>query len=272
MRESGQTMHLKRWLTALIAIPILIYIICFGPRYLFHALLCGAAIVSFIEFYSITGTAGSRFILYGNSFLIFSLFAVIYMRQVMFVPIITVLWVFLPMGYLMMHKPTPGKELTAEIGRAVFGPIYVSLPLAMLALIDFRPKGSIWVFFLLAVIFASDTGAFYFGRQFGKHKLHKVVSPGKSWEGAVGGLVSSVAAAFLFLLVSRLHSLDTGIIILTLLLSAMGQIGDLSESLLKRNHGIKDSGSILPGHGGILDRIDGLLFAIPVLFGYLLFQ
>ena len=263
-------MHLKRWLTALIAIPILVYVIGFGPRWLFHSLLCAAAIVSFTEFSGITGGRGSKVILCGNSFLIFLLFAVIYARQVLFVPIIIVLWVFLPMVWLMMHKPTPGKELTAEIARAVFGSVYVALPLAMLSLIDFRPKGSIWVFFLLSVIFASDTGAFYFGRQFGKHKLHKAVSPGKSWEGAMGGLVSSVAVAVFFLLVSRLHSLDAGIIILTLLLSAMGQIGDLSESLLKRNHGIKDSGSILPGHGGILDRIDGLLFAIPILFGYLL--
>ncbi len=263
-------MHLKRWLTALIAIPILIYIIGFGPRWLFNALLCGAAVVSFIEFCNITGVGTSKFILCGNSFLIFLLFAVIYIRQALFIPIIIVLWVFLPMSWLMMHNPTPGKELTAEIGRVVLGPVYVALPLAMLALIDFRPNGNIWVFFLLTVIFASDTGAFYFGRQFGRHKLHKIVSPGKSWEGAIGGLVSSAGAAFLFLLVFRLHPLNAGIILLTLLLSAMGQIGDLSESLLKRNHGIKDSGSILPGHGGILDRIDGLLFAIPVLFGYLL--
>ena len=263
-------MHLKRWLTALIAIPILIYIIGFGPRWLFHSLLCGAAIISFIEFSSIVGTKRTGFILYGNSFLIFLLFSVIYCRQVLFVPVITVWWVFLPMAFLMIYKPAPGKELTAEIGGAVFGPVYVALPLAMLALIDFRPNGSLWIFFLLSVVFAGDTGAFYFGRRFGKHKLHKAVSPGKTWEGAIGGLISSVAAAFLFLFISRLHSLDTGIIILTLLLSTMGQIGDLSESLLKRNHGIKDSGSILPGHGGILDRIDGLLFAIPVLFGYLL--
>ncbi len=263
-------MHLKRWLTALIAIPILIYMIGFGPRWLFHSLLCAAAIVSFIEFSKITGVGKTGFILCCNSFLIFLLFAVIYSRQVLFLPVITVLWVFLPMAFLMMHKPIPGKELTAEIGKAVLGPVYVAMPLAMLALIDFRPRGSMWIFFLLAVIFAGDTGAFYFGRRFGKHKLHKVVSPGKSWEGAVGGLISSLVVALLFLFVFHLHSLDAGIIILTLLLSAMGQIGDLSESLLKRNHGIKDSGSILPGHGGILDRIDGLLFAIPVLFGYLL--
>jgi len=265
-------MHLKRWITALIAIPILVYIIGFGPRWLFHALLCSAAITAFIEFYRITGADGSKFILYGNSFLIFLLFTAIYLRQVLFVPIITALWVFLPMGCLMMHKPNPGKELTAEMGLAVFGPVYIALPLAMLALIDFRPNGKIWVFFLLAVIFAGDTGAFYFGRQFGKHKLHKVVSPGKSWEGAAGGLICSAGAGILFLLVFRLHPLETAIIILILLLSVMGQIGDLSESLLKRNHGIKDSGGILPGHGGILDRIDGLLFAIPVLFGYLLLQ
>ncbi len=265
-------MHLKRWLTALIAVPILVYSIGFGPRWFFHALLCGAGIAAFVEFCTITGAGRTKVILYGNSFLIFLLFAVIYAKQILFVPVVIALWAFLPMGFLMMRKPTPGKQLTAEISAPVFGSVYVALPLAMLALIDFRPHGSLWIFFLLSVIFAGDTGAFYIGRRFGKHKLHKIVSPGKTWEGAIGGLVSSTGAAILFLLFSRIHSLDAGIILLSLLLSAMGQVGDLSESLLKRNHGIKDSGAILPGHGGILDRIDGLLFAVPVLFGYLILQ
>jgi len=119
------------------------------------------------------------------------------------------------------------------------------------------------------VIFASDTGAFYFGRLFGAHKLYEAISPGKTWEGAVGGLFSSVIAAALFLRLVRLQPLNLEVLILAFVLSVSGQVGDLTESMLKRNHGVKDSGHLLPGHGGILDRIDGLLFAIPILYVYL---
>jgi phosphatidate cytidylyltransferase len=139
----------------------------------------------------------------------------------------------------------------------------------MLILIDMRPGGYIWVFFLLIVVFTNDTGAFYSGRLFGKHKLYEAVSPNKTWEGSIGGLISSFVVAPIFLSFFRIQEFNLAILILVLLISVMGQIGDLVESMLKRTYGIKDSGKILPGHGGILDRIDALLFAIPVLYIYL---
>lgn len=119
------------------------------------------------------------------------------------------------------------------------------------------------------MVFMSDTGAFYFGRFFGRHKLYPSVSPGKTWEGAVGGLLFSLIPAYGFALFVSLYRWNWRILILTLAISIAGQIGDLAESMLKRNCGVKDSGNILPGHGGILDRIDGLLFAIPLLYLYL---
>ena len=132
-----------------------------------------------------------------------------------------------------------------------------------------RPQGHLWIFFLLAVVFACDTGAFYFGRAFGRHKLHPRLSPGKTWEGAVGGLLCSLFAAMLFLKFIGLHPLTVSLFLMVAALSIAAQVGDLAESVLKRHQGVKDSGHILPGHGGILDRIDGLLFAIPVFFFYL---
>ena len=136
-------------------------------------------------------------------------------------------------------------------------------------MIDLQPNGRLWIFFLLVVSFVNDTGAFYFGRLFGKHKLYEAISPGKTWEGAVGGLVCTVIAALWFLQILRLHPINIGMVALIVFLSFASQLGDLAESMLKRNHGVKDSGGILPGHGGLLDRIDGLLFSIPVLYLFL---
>jgi phosphatidate cytidylyltransferase len=136
-------------------------------------------------------------------------------------------------------------------------------------MIDLQPNGKLWIFFLLVVSFVNDTGAFYFGRLFGKHKLYEAISPGKTWEGGVGGLLCSVIAALWFLQILRLHPINISIVVLVVFLSIASQIGDLAESMLKRSHGLKDSGRILPGHGGLLDRIDGLLFCIPVLYLFL---
>jgi phosphatidate cytidylyltransferase len=131
------------------------------------------------------------------------------------------------------------------------------------------PNGSYWIFFLLIVTFANDTGAFYFGKSMGRHKLYEAVSPNKTWEGAIGGLLSSLIIAFIFLRIFQLHKLSIYIFILVLIMSIASQLGDLCESMIKRIQGIKDSGNLLPGHGGMLDRIDGLLFSIPVLYFYL---
>lgn len=261
------TMHLKRWLTAIIAIPILVFLVGPGPRWLFYSVICAASLIGVIEYYGLTSSHLTRFVRWSNLFLTFFLFVAVYMRQILLVPVIILLWALIPMTSFMLTHPQ--RRLTPDLGNAVFGPIYVALPLVLLVLIDLRPVGQIWIFFLLTVIFASDTGAFYFGKFFGKHKLYEAVSPKKTWEGAIGGLVASMMAGFLFLRLIGPRPFDLKIVILVLMLSIAGQIGDLCESMLKRNHGVKDSGHILPGHGGILDRIDGLLFAIPVLFVYL---
>ncbi len=123
---------------------------------------------------------------------------------------------------------------------------------------------------MFAIVFGGDTGAYFAGRALGRHKLNELVSPKKTWEGTVGGLLASMAFGWLGhrLLVPALpaaHAIGLG-----LCCGAFGQIGDLSESLFKRATGTKDSGRLLPGHGGMLDRIDGVLFAAPVFYLYLL--
>jgi phosphatidate cytidylyltransferase len=262
-------MHAKRWLTGIIAIPLLIYIIGLGPRWLFFSLLSVVSVVGLIEFYGMTASELPKLVRWSSYLLTLLLFAAFYMRQVLLTPFIIVIWAFISMTFFLFTRPTPNQQWTSDIGKAVLGPIYVGLPLSMLLMIHLRPNGKIWIFFLLSVIFASDTGAFYFGKFLGKHKLYAAISPNKTWEGAVGGLLSSIIVALLFLRILKFHQSSLTIVILVLALSVVGQIGDLAESMLKRNHGLKDSGKILPGHGGILDRIDGLLFSIPILYIFL---
>lgn len=139
--------------------------------------------------------------------------------------------------------------------------------------------GTILVMFPVAVTWATDTGAYAFGRMFGRHKLIPSVSPSKTIEGAVGGLVVAVLSTWAYLQfmmkpLAQLSMMPIGIIVFAIVVGVVGQIGDLAESLLKRDAGVKDSSKLLPGHGGFLDRFDSLLFVLPVaylLLGYLLY-
>ena len=151
-----------------------------------------------------------------------------------------------------------------------FGPLFVGIPVTLLAMIrrDLGDAGAGFV--VLAIMFAwfGDTGGYFAGRFLGRHKLYEAVSPKKTVEGAIGGLAGSVIGALLahFWFLPSL-SLAHGIP-LALLAGALGQAGDLGESLLKRSFGVKDSGAIVPGHGGILDRVDALMLTSAVTYLY----
>ncbi len=154
-------------------------------------------------------------------------------------------------------------ELTA---RQIQGLCYIPLPLALLILLRMAPGGMTWVFLLCGVIFAGDTAALYAGTLWGRHKLSPSISPGKTVEGALAGLAANLAvgAAAKALFLSEPGWIAC--LLFAVAAGGMGQIGDLFESELKRVSNVKDSGGILPGHGGILDRIDALLFAAPVAY------
>ena len=126
-------------------------------------------------------------------------------------------------------------------------------------------RNPLWLLFALAINWIGDSGAFYVGRRFGKTKLAPRISPGKSWEGAVASVLLSIA--FFVFIVPRFLPLSPWFAaLLGLAGNLAGQLGDLSESALKRSAGVKDSGTILPGHGGMLDRVDSALFTVPVIY------
>jgi len=155
-----------------------------------------------------------------------------------------------------------------EIHRRFFGVVLVGFTLSHFLLLPDLPAWRSWVFTILIVIYLGDGAAYFAGTYLGKHKLAERLSPKKTWEGALGGLLGSVAGMLLCRLLF-FSALTTGQALLTaVLLAASGQMGDLVESLVKRAYNVKDSGNILPGHGGILDRIDSVLFAFPT--GYYL--
>ena len=269
-------MHLKRWLTAIIALPILIYLVGFSPRWIFYLFLLLFSLAGLNEFYRLTLPGFSLFI----KSVIYLFVTLFFVLQIIRGPVLMAfgffsLIVIVPMLYFLFSDPVKGEQYLSEVGKIAVGPVYVCLPLAMLIQVDMKylfnhSVSGIWIFFLLVNTFANDTGAFYSGKLFGKHKLYESVSPKKTWEGSIGGLLFAFMVAIFFLKLFRLHAIDFPIIILIFLLSVAGQVGDLAESMLKRNFNVKDSGELLPGHGGVLDRIDSLLFAAPVLYIFLM--
>lgn len=155
--------------------------------------------------------------------------------------------------------------------RMVFGILYVGLLGAHLVLLRFLPEGSAWLIVGTAISAGSDTGAYFVGKSIGKKKLCPNISPNKTVEGALGGIVAGVAAGvgFAFFL---LPAISLGMLIaISIMLSLLGIVGDLTESIIKRGTGTKDSGRCLAGHGGILDRVDSLLFVGPALYYFLVF-
>ena len=135
--------------------------------------------------------------------------------------------------------------------------------------IDLRAISPFWILFALAINWVGDIAAFYFGRAFGRHKLAPRVSPGKSWEGAIASMLCAVGIGVAVNTPLKLGLTVPEMVGLAALCNVAGQVGDLAESAMKRGAGMKDSGAILPGHGGILDRLDSSLFTLPVVYYFL---
>ena len=168
---------------------------------------------------------------------------------------------------LFSSRPVDGA--LEDVATTFLGVFYVAMLFAFQVVIRTGVNGKQWLVFLYFIIWASDIGAYSIGIPFGRHRLYEKVSPKKSIEGLVGALVASAGMALLCRIWFMPAIGTAEAIEIALVLSAVGTIGDLAESLFKRAVGVKDSGGIIPGHGGILDRMDSMLFAAPVLYYYL---
>ncbi|MGV2941141.1 phosphatidate cytidylyltransferase [Mesobacillus sp. LC4] len=150
-----------------------------------------------------------------------------------------------------------------DVGFSILSTLYVGL--GFYFFIETREESLIYVFYSLFIIWATDSGAYFIGRAIGKHKLWPEISPNKTTEGFFGGVVSALVVAALFSVFGEMKTPTVILLVATAFLSVFGQIGDLVESALKRHYNVKDSGNILPGHGGMLDRFDSLLFVWPLI-------
>lgn len=166
------------------------------------------------------------------------------------------------LGTLLLFSRTPLEETLTAMGAFGFGIPYFAAATSSIHLLQ---RADPWLTFLLmAIVWLGDTAAYYVGSRIGRHKMAPVISPKKSWEGAAASFVVAVGAAAVWS-VWRRGGLEAGVLAAAAATAVAAQIGDLVESMIKRGSGVKDSGNILPGHGGVLDRMDAMLFAAPVL-------
>ncbi len=176
---------------------------------------------------------------------------------------------FFAWTYHLLRGPLP--EAPVRASHLLTGFLYGAVGLTALSSLRLRDDGLSWVICALVITWANDTAAYFAGRFLGRHKLYPAVSPNKTWEGFVGGLVGSVGGLFITRAFFYPVLTVTDCLVLGVAGGILGPIGDLCESMLKRAYGVKDSGRIIPGHGGILDRIDALLFNAPLVFVYITF-
>lgn len=178
---------------------------------------------------------------------------------------------FIVFSLLFLFRIRTIEKAASEVAFAVLAFLYIPFLLMHLVQLHQTTFGVQWVLVIMLIVMTNDSAAYYSGSAFGKHRLYPLVSPKKSVEGAIGGLVGSLGGTMVakFTFFSQLTYGD--VILTALVVGMVGQAGDLFESLLKRSFGVKDSGTIIPGHGGVLDRMDSILFAAPITYYYVLF-
>lgn len=264
--------HLKRWVTGLLAAPVLGAIIYFGNEAVFSGLVIIASVMACHEYNrtAFTDEYGfERAQCLGAALLINT--AAFYSSPDAWGPrpiAAAATLSFLAMFSLFLYRCREGAINIEPLRKTAFSIFYPSLLIAHFILLRKLDNGIPLVFLVFIIAFAGDTAAFYTGRTFGKRKLLPNVSAAKTIEGSLGSVAGSIIAALVFrhFFLPFISAVD--IVIMTLAANILGQIGDLCESTLKRSSGIKDSGAILPGHGGVLDRIDSLLFIGPFVYYY----
>ena len=258
---------MTRVLSALVLLPVVIGTIWFLPPWGTLVLAAVAAVLAFVEFAALAGVKDPRLL---------TVSAAAVIGACLTVPVgsveIILLSAFIACGAVIVSARQPGPAVLPEMASCVMAPVYLGLPLGALAAVRASAIGREGVLLLLAVIVISDSAQYYTGRAFGRRPLSPAISPKKTQEGAIGGVLFGTAAMviggrYVFGATAAWWEL----VLLGAAISLLGIVGDLFESLLKRSVGVKDSSHLIPGHGGVLDRIDSWLFAAPVYYVFVRF-
>lgn len=291
---------IKRIATAVVLIPLVLLLVLKAPAYLLVIVSAAVAILAIAEFLKLVTHYGVEPLtnLTYAFVAVFFIFAIIAASGR--TPLLETTAVIY--GTAFAAALAPFIFLTAAMRRtnlntgypaaaaSVFAFAYIAIPMALLVEIRRQPAGAIWVIYTLLAVWAGDIFAYFVGKSIGRHRMSPEISPKKTWEGAIASILASVIIGAVWfqhgpqitawLLHAGLIDRPSGmygleqpslwpIIVLSAVVNIAAQLGDLVESLIKRGAGVKDSGSILPGHGGMLDRIDAMLFAVPVVWAYI---
>ena len=266
-------MHLKRWITGLSALPLLIYLVYKGGV-LFNLLVSVGCLICLWEYVRIVITTDGKkpsniIIWWGFVISMAIVWSAYFVGPGIVMSVIALN--LLGSALFSLFQFRTDSAVIELIRKQIQGIIYIPLLLSFLVLIRNGPQGMTWIFYLLGIIFAGDICALYVGTALGRHKLCPAVSPGKTVEGSLGGITANLTVG----IIGKYYFLPQpswGLIVLFIVaVGVAGQIGDLFESELKRVSKMKDSGGLLPGHGGFLDRIDALLFAAPVAYFFIVY-
>ncbi|MGA2204246.1 MAG: phosphatidate cytidylyltransferase [Terriglobales bacterium] len=294
---------IKRVATAVVLIPLVLLLVLKAPNYVLAIVAGAIAVLAIAEFLKLAthygvqplGPATYAFVALFFVFVIF-----VSTNRTPLVETTAILYgialaaalapfVFLTVAMRMTMKRADLASGYPAAAASAFAFVYVAIPMALLLAIRQQPAGAIWTIYTLLVVWAGDIFAYFVGKLLGRHRMSPRISPKKTWEGAVASILASVIVGALWFqhapgisaallrigLIDRrdgmwgLQQPQLGpIILLSAVVNIAAQLGDLVESLIKRGAGVKDSGTILPGHGGMLDRIDAMLFAVPVVWAY----
>jgi phosphatidate cytidylyltransferase len=253
----------QRVLSALVGTPLALAAVWFGYPW-FALLMAAVVLLACHEFYRLALGDEERTLTYLGMALALGLALGPLYPHPPSGPILITTAVILPLIWLLLSPPR--KDVLQRWGLILAGIFYIGWLLSHLVSLRGWENGREWVIFALLVTFASDTAAFFGGRALGRHRLAPTISPGKTWEGGAAGLLGAIAAGLILAYLLRLPVAPWQTVLLSSLVGVSGQLGDLAESLLKRGAGVKDSGGLVPGHGGILDRLDSVVLTGPVVY------
>ena len=257
--------HVKRIISASIILPPLLLFLYYAPEALFALFVLALIALSLREYFHMLALIQMPVCAQTSYAVACAFVLVAHVGGALWLPQGLSYGIIL-LTLSVMLSPQYGTQRIPALLHSLFGVVFIGWSLSHLVLLRNLPEGKWYIFFLCLLIWVGDSVAMYVGQGIGRRKLAPTISPGKTWEGAVGGVVGCVLTAMLSAHILVPHLSFWHRVVLGCIISVAAQISDLAESLIKRYVGVKDSGELIPGHGGILDRIDSVLFAAPLLF------